>query len=373
MYEKNGFNEKLDYDIKLSQDYGDIEFICQYNETDLNFLNRWIESYGIYYYFENSSITDKVIFTDDKTYQKNIKNSSLEHSDIDHQLNSKKDINISKFDLIHSAVFKSFEKNDYDGTIKDISKNISSKNQYEQNMQKRVYGGNPNIQKSFPSNEKFIQMEQQRIEAYKYHIQSQSTVISMHIGGTFDVKSKFTNINGKYLIKKLIHKGDQTQLLKDKNTKKEDKIYENYFEAIPYETQYRPQKTTPIPKVNGVLNATIDAKDKKTPLVDKIGRYKVLLPFDTLEKNDGKASIPVRVVQPSASNEKSGMHFKLLKDDEVVLAFKEGDIDRPIIIGAVNNASKVSSMDGWKRKDSSIELDDDIMIVKTPRKIEIIG
>jgi len=67
------------------------------------------------------------------------------------------------------------------------------------------------------------------------------------------------------------------------------------------------------------------------------------------------------------------MHFKLLKDDEVVLAFKEGDIDRPIIIGAVNNASKVSSMDGWKRKDSSIELDDDIMIVKTPRKIEIIG
>lgn len=43
-----------DYELKLQKKYPEYEFICQYNETHFNFLNRWLEREGIYYYFDQS-------------------------------------------------------------------------------------------------------------------------------------------------------------------------------------------------------------------------------------------------------------------------------------------------------------------------------
>jgi type VI secretion system secreted protein VgrG len=373
----NNFAEGKDYEMNLTETYTNLEFVCQYNESDLNYLTRWLEVYGIYYYFKNTANENKIIFADNNNTQSKISHSTLEYSSIEHRNNEKQDRNIFEFNSTSIARSTSFQNDHYDGTRQSLP-NTAASVATKDNKTYRTYGGNPQIRDSFS---KFDALEQERLDAYKFLGRGKSTVVSMQVGGVFSLNSPFTVTNNDYLITKIQHSGNQSQLLQGKNGTINAKLYENYFEVIPYATQYRPQKITPKPYFNGLINASIDGTSNDKALVDELGRYKILLPFDTLAKEAGKASVPIRVVQPTASNQNSGMHFKLLKGDEVILGFREGDVDRPVILGAVNNTGKVIDVDDVinpnadiiKRKNTTIGLDDDVLLIRTPRRIEIIG
>jgi len=113
--------------------------------------------------------------------------------------------------------------------------------------------------------------------------------------------------------------------------------YRNTFTVLPAEVQFRPERKTPKARFNGVLNAKIDAAGSgQYAELDEQGRYKIILPFDTSGRKDGKASAWVRMMQPYAGSG-HGMHFPLHKGTEVLLSFIDGDPDRPIIAGAVTN------------------------------------
>jgi type VI secretion system secreted protein VgrG len=53
-----------DFEFKLNETYPDIEFAVQYRETDFNFVNRRLEHFGIFYYFEHRDDNDVIVFTD---------------------------------------------------------------------------------------------------------------------------------------------------------------------------------------------------------------------------------------------------------------------------------------------------------------------
>src|SRR5262249_17480682 len=70
-------------------------------------------------------------------------------------------------------------------------------------------------------------------------------------------------------------------------------------------------------------------------------RYKVKLPFDTASAAGIAASRWMRMAQPYAGTAE-GTHHPLRRGTEVLVAFVDGDPDRPIIVGAVPNAHTVS-------------------------------
>ena len=57
---------------------------------------------------------------------------------------------------------------------------------------------------------------------------------------------------------------------------------------------------------------------------------------DADDPAEGNRSIPLRMAQPHVG-ESSGIHFPLLKGAEVLVAFTDGDPDRPVIISAMPN------------------------------------
>ncbi len=63
---EDGGLTSLDYELRLSKDYPVREYVCQYGESHLAFLNRWMEREGMYYYFEQTLRGEKVIITDTK-------------------------------------------------------------------------------------------------------------------------------------------------------------------------------------------------------------------------------------------------------------------------------------------------------------------
>jgi phage baseplate assembly protein gpV len=87
------------------------------------------------------------------------------------------------------------------------------------------------------------------------------------------------------------------------------------------------------------LTAKIDGQGAGVmPEMDGFGRYKVLFPFDLSGRGGGKASPWIRMAQPFAGRG-SGQCFPLSPGTEVLVAFEEGDPDRPVITGAVPDAA----------------------------------
>jgi len=112
--------------------------------------------------------------------------------------------------------------------------------------------------------------------------------------------------------------------------------------AIRADVTYRPPRTTPKPRIDGVVYATIDGPELNIPApIDEEGRYKVILPFDLAAEQGGRASRWIRMAQPT-SGAGYGMHFPLRPGTEVILTHVHGDPDRPIIAGAVPNAQTPS-------------------------------
>lgn len=122
------------------------------------------------------------------------------------------------------------------------------------------------------------------------------------------------------------------------------------FTAIASELTFRPARITPRPRLDGVVTGIVqyapgDESGGQARLDDQ-GRYIVSLHFDTRsakEEDDGYQyrSLPIRMAQPFAGPNQ-GMHFPLRPGTEVLVAFENGDPDRPVIVGAVPNVTTPS-------------------------------
>jgi type VI secretion system secreted protein VgrG len=119
--------------------------------------------------------------------------------------------------------------------------------------------------------------------------------------------------------------------------------YENEFVAVPTSRAFRPERKTPRPRIPGVVTGTIEPQNGGSlAVLDERGRYEVRFHFD-LEKGliRKRWTTPLRMAQPFEGGA-HGMHFPLRPGTEVLIAFENGDPDRPVILGAVPNETQPS-------------------------------
>jgi type VI secretion system secreted protein VgrG len=116
--------------------------------------------------------------------------------------------------------------------------------------------------------------------------------------------------------------------------------YSNSFTCIPLGLPFRPPRTTPKPVIPGTQTAVVVGPKGEEIFTDKFGRVKVQFHWDREGKNDADSSCWVRVAQVWAGK-RWGASFWPRIGQEVVVAFEEGDPDRPIIVGSVYNADQM--------------------------------
>jgi type VI secretion system secreted protein VgrG len=131
--------------------------------------------------------------------------------------------------------------------------------------------------------------------------------------------------------------------------------YQTAFEAIPVATPFRPERRTPWPSIHGVVHGHVQGDGSgQVAEIDDQGRYKVRMPFDLATTPGMAASRWVRKAQPYAGAG-YGMHFPLHKGTEVLIAHLDGDPDRPIIVGAVPHATTPSPVNVGNATQSVIQ------------------
>ena len=61
-----------DFKFDLTASYPKLEYVVQYRETNLDFIKRKLEHFGICFYFDHSNDKDVIVFTDSNDKLKKI-------------------------------------------------------------------------------------------------------------------------------------------------------------------------------------------------------------------------------------------------------------------------------------------------------------
>jgi len=347
-----------DYDLRLTGTYDPWEYICQFRETDFNFLSRWMEREGIYYYFEQTDNGDKLIITDSSTSHEDVSGeTAIPYLPPSGQVPAEEDC-VHNFTCRHQMLPMKVMLKDYN--YRRPTLDLKGEAEIDPD------GGRGTV---YIYGEHFKTPEQgnalARIRAEEFLCRErlfygESTAPNLCPGFLFELTDHYRDsYNQRYLITELTHAGKSARFLFEGESSAgsgtESRMgYTNQFTLIPGDIQFRPSREASKTRFYGSMNATIDAEgDGQYAEIDDQGRYKVILPFDQSGNSGGKASRWIRMAQPYAGAN-YGMHFPLHRGTEVLLTFVDGDPDRPIIAGSVPNPDTMTPVTGDNQTQSMI-------------------
>jgi len=346
-----------DYELKLTGSYQPWEYVCQYNETDFDFISRWMEREGIYYYFDQSGDAEKLIITDSSTAHQSIEGGAVTYSPPG-QITASVFEQVKEFTCRQQILPQKVVLKDYN--YRKPSLDLKGEADVDSEGRGNVYIYGEHFKTPEEGNA-LAKIRSEELLCREVLFYGESTVSPFLPGFLFELEEHYRDsYNKKYLMTEVTHQGVQAEFLAmaagtSRITELEGPAYENRFTCIPDTPQFRPERKTVKPRIDGTLNAKVDAAgDDQYAEIDDEGRYKVKLPFDQSDTSDGKASRWTRMAQPYAGAD-YGMHFPLHKGVEVLLTFIDGDPDRPIIVNSVPNPETASPVTSSNHTQSKIQ------------------
>jgi type VI secretion system secreted protein VgrG len=341
-----------DFEMKLNGTYPKREFVVQYNETDLDFLHRWLEHEGIYYFFDQTESGEKLVFADGTgAYAKLPGDPKIPYRP-DPASRSRSPGADSEESLQEQSVHSfrcRVRKSEKMVVLKDHNYRTPSVE-----VKAKADGQNPAGEgylylygehfKNADEGGAIAKVRAQEIDCRNKVLEGTGDHRSFRPGITFTLSEHFrADFNASYLLTRIDHEMAQGTAAGGGGG---SLLYKNRFSCIPADVLFRPERRVEWPSIHGFINATVDASGSgQYAEIDDQGRYKVKLPFDMSDKKDGKASRYIRMMQPYAGGG-MGMHFPLQKGTEVAVGFVDGDPDRPLILGALINPETASPVSG---------------------------
>ena len=329
-----------DYKLKLTATYPKWEYCVQYRETAFNFVSRLMEQEGIYFYFEHSDGKHNLILADSISAH----NPFPGYSDITfHELESGGE---GREVITEWAVEKELQPvkyalNDFDFK-KPKSPLLSSSNT------SRSYGKAEYEIYDFPG-EYLEHGEGQRLtDARLNELQSQYEVLQgeasargLAAGSIFKLKNHpRKDQNREYLVTRVKMEVDAGEFASGGEPTGEGEFFSCRFSAIQKSQQFRAERSTPKPIVQGPQTAIVVGPSGEEIYTDEHARVKVHFHWDRHDKSDQNSSCWVRVSQHWAGKQWGSIHIPRI-GQEVIVEFLEGDPDEPIITGRVYNADQV--------------------------------
>ncbi|MBU1701604.1 MAG: type VI secretion system tip protein VgrG [Candidatus Eisenbacteria bacterium] len=334
--EDHGLGAGEDFSIELSETYAVSEYVSQYQENDLNFVQRLMEHEGIFYYFEQGDEHEKLIIADNMSIHTEIPCDDPTLLYREPKGMEPGGETITSLTMRQKALPAEVILKDYN--YRTPSKELKSSADILSDGHGKVmeYGAHFKDQSE---GDRLAKVRAEEILSQQKIFYGQSGVRACRCGYKFTLEDHYRDsFDIEYLLTEVEHFGQQPSGLGSAALGESGEAsYRNEITAIPADVPFRPARRAPRPKFTGTMNAKVDAGGSgQYAEIDDQGRYKIKLPFDLSNLKDGKASRYMRMAQPYAGAD-YGMHFPLHKGTEVLITFADGDPDRPIIASAVPN------------------------------------
>jgi type VI secretion system secreted protein VgrG len=325
-----------DFEDLISDTHRKWEFLVQYRESDLNFINRILEQEGIYYFFKHQDGKHIMVLLDSSATHETVEGfvtvpffspltSKVRTDDHIDSWFTKREIRPDKVTLVDFN-FESPLPFLTEGAVAPLDNDHGDAEVYD-----------------FPA--EAIDKDEAEIQARRRleELQAEHEIVTGAgpVRGLFPgAKFKLTNFprddqNKDYVIISASYEISTAQF--------ESNVVDNLqptfrlsFRAIDAKRQYRSPSITRKPIVEGPQTALVVGPEENEIFTDEFGRVKLKFHWDPAPEADASSSCFVRVAQVWAGDGWGGMHIPRI-GQEVIVSFLEGDPDRPIITGRVYN------------------------------------
>lgn len=312
-----------------------IAYCTQFNETDLHFVSRLLEEHGMTYYFGHTA----------STHILNISATApgfpaFVGGDVVARHSSNDDLHLTGWQRCNRARSASTMFNDMDGQVSQPSV-VQSKT-----SNTRTYADEPSMWaqgKAFRwpggmatrpgvDNAAVSMGGQEAVsEEYSAVIRDArfSAGVRMPVTVSFEDGSEHS---GKYVVIEARH--EATDFSKLAAGAGGTETYAGSIRLVDAARTWMPQPRHLRPVMAGLYSAKVMGPPGEKIHVDEFGRIKIKFRWDHLGPNDDSSSWWVRVMQ-AAGGAWGGTWFLPRVGDEVLVAFLDGDPDRPVVTGAV--------------------------------------
>ena len=317
---------------RLVENYPPRAWQVQYGETDFDFIQRLMQEWGIYWWFEHSENSHTLVLADAINGHKVCPDSPLvewhqEGLKLDkefiHTITASERLRTGKwvlddFDFMKPrSLLKSTVANPRDTGHAEYE-------HYEWPGDYFTIGEGEMLTR--------IRMEAQRSPGSR--VGGAGNIRTLMTGYTFTLMNHPTaEVNQEYLLV-------QTTLFLRDNAQYSGQdqhfTYVTTFELHPTSEVYRPQRTLSKPHTKGPQSAIVTGPAGQEIWTDKYGRVKVQFGWDRYGNNDENSSCWIRVSYPWAGKGFGGIQIPRI-GQEVLVDFKNGDPDLPIIVGRTYN------------------------------------
>jgi len=348
----------FEFDNEIRGTFEPRNYCVQYRETDWEFASRLMEEEGIYYYFEHTEDTHRLILANTDASHRDCPNKHkvpywTETTDLEEWVGK-----IQSFRLDSKLRTGKFTLRDYNFQLPKNMLEVSQLSRYNvggnQNLEVYDFPGgyakrfdgmdsgggeqSGNLQKVFDDRTRTVGIRQQEIDCtYKYNF-GNSDCCSLTAGYRFNLSGHPDADNNRNHIL-VSTKIEVTQSPVYTTGEPAGTAYNVDFICIPQgdgQAHFRPPRLTPKPIVYGSQTAIVVGPAGEEIFTDKYGRVKVQFHWDREGKADASSSCWLRVIQNWAGK-KWGTMFIPRIGMEVLVDFLEGDPDQPIISGCVYN------------------------------------
>ncbi len=330
------------FELRLRGSFRPVEHVCQYRESDLDFVSRWMEREGLYYFFDHAGDEEKLVIVNDLGEHAALGDGPIRFFPTGSGDASGREA-METFTARHAARPLRSRVTDHDPLAP--SSPVRGEADAASNGRNEVVRWSHNARTSSDAARYARLRAEESLALQRVHAGSGRSV-DVGAGFTFTLdEHPIESLNRAYLTVSVEHRGSQVSAARSQQERlgfTEDRAWQVRVTAIPADRQFRAEPRTRWPRVNGLEPAVVDGPiDSEYAQLDEHGRYLVKLRFDENSHTPGTASTRVRMMQPHAG-EPEGMHLPLRKGTEVLVAFLGGDPDQPVIAGAVPDAEHPS-------------------------------
>ncbi|EKQ6751749.1 type VI secretion system tip protein VgrG [Salmonella enterica subsp. enterica serovar Cerro] len=317
---------------RLVESYPVRTWQVQYGETDFDFLQRLMQEWGIYWWFEHSEDSHTLVLADAISAHKACPDSPLVEW---HQEGLKLDKEfIHTITANESLRTGQWVLDDFDFTKPRslLANTVANPRETGHATYEHYEWPGDYFDKSEGEMLTRIRMEAQCSPGSR--VLGGGNIRTLMTGYTFTLENYPTaEVNQEYLLM-------QTLLFVQDNAQHSGQdqhfTFSTRFELHPTREVYRPQRTISKPHTKGPQSAIVTGPAGQEIWTDQYGRVKVQFGWDRYGKMDENSSCWIRVSYPWA-----GKGFGMIQipriGQEVLVDFKNGDPDLPIIVGRTYN------------------------------------
>lgn len=317
---------------RLVESYPVRTWQVQYGETDFDFLQRLMQEWGIYWWFEHSEDSHTLVLADAISAHKACPDSPLVEW---HQEGLKLDKEfIHTITANESLRTGQWVLDDFDFTKPRslLANTVANPRETGHATYEHYEWPGDYFDKSEGEMLTRIRMEAQRSPGSR--VLGGGNIRTLMTGYTFTLENYPTaEVNQEYLLM-------QTLLFVQDNAQHSGQdqhfTFSTRFELHPTREVFRPQRTVSKPHTKGPQSAIVTGPAGQEIWTDQYGRVKVQFGWDRYGKMDENSPCWIRVSYPWA-----GKGFGMIQipriGQEVLVDFKNGDPDLPIIVGRTYN------------------------------------